>query len=135
MRGAFLFIHMDTDFEIYDGKTFKDLCRDIYDRSEQKKDNIDLLISELRPYIKSLDDAVQMVPHIQGYLEIGVKNDEQLVKLAQVAQRLQTAKMEKGGDSLLSESEKEALMKEIKDVASEVKQPIPAPPTGSQPQR
>ena len=122
---------IDGNFEVFEGTTFQDLCREIYDRSEQKKDNIDLLISELRPYIKSLDDAVQMVPHIQGYLEIGVKNDEQLVKLAQVAQRLQTAKMEQGGDTLLSETEKDAIMNEIKEVATTVKAPVPAPPSGS----
>lgn len=115
----------DGNFEIFTGTTFQDLCREIYARSEQKKDNIDLLISELRPYIKSLDDAVQMVPHIQKYFEIGVKNDEQLVKLAQVAQRLQAAKMEQGGDTLLSDIEKEELMKEIKEVATEVKKPVP----------
>ena len=116
----------DIEFEVFDGKSFSGLCKDIYDRSENKKDQLDLLISELRPYIKSLDDAVQMVPLIQGYLEVGVRNDEQLVKLAQVAQRLQTAKMERGGgDALLTDAEKEALWKEVKEVAAEVKAPIP----------
>lgn len=117
---------MENDFEIFDGKSFKQLCNDIYDRSEQKKENLDLLISELRPLVRSLDDAVQVVPLIQGYLEIAVRNDEQLVKLAQVAQRLQTAQLEKGGGTLLSETEKEALWKEVKDAAKEVSEPIPS---------
>lgn len=115
----------ENDFEIFDGKSFKQLCSDIYERSEQKKENLDLLISELRPLVRNLDDAVQVVPLIQGYLEIAVRNDEQLVKLAQVAQRLQTAQLEKGGATLLSETEKEALWKEVKDAAKEVSDPIP----------
>jgi len=115
---------METDFDIFDGKTFKDLCKDIYDRSEQKKENIEFLINELRPLIKNIDDAIQLVPQIQGYLQISVKNDEQLVKLAQVSQRLQSAKIERGGGELLTEEEKNELWKEVKTLTSEVNIPI-----------
>lgn len=115
----------DNDFEIFEGKSFKNLCSDIYDRSENKHEQLDLLISELRPMIRSIDDAQQIVPLIQGYLEISVRNDEQLVKLAQVVQRLQTSKMEGGSGPLLTEAEKEQLWKEVKEVTSEVQTPIP----------
>lgn len=115
----------DNNFDIFDGKTFKELCKDIYDRSEQKKENLDLLMSELRPLVNNIDDAIQIVPLIQGYLEIAVRNDEQLVKLAQVTQRLQMAQLEKGGDTLLTEAEKDALWKEVKSAAHEVSAPIP----------
>lgn len=115
----------DNDFEIFDGKTFRGLCSDIYSRSEKKKESIDLLIGELRPLVKNIDDAIQVVPLIQGYLEIAVKNDEQLVKLAQVTQRLQSIQIEKGGGALLSDLEKEELWKEIKDASEIVSFPIP----------
>jgi len=115
----------DNDFEIFEGKSFKNLCNDIYDRSDNKHEQLDLLISELRPMVRSIDDAREVVPLIQGYLEISVRNDEQLVKLAQVVQRLQTAKMEGGTGQLLTEAEKEQLWKEVKDVTDEVKTPIP----------
>ena len=115
----------NADFEIFDGKSFKNVCKDIYERSEQKKEAIDLLISELRPMVRSVDDAIQIVPLIHKYLEVGVKNDEQLVKLAQVAQKLQTAHTEGGMGALLSEAEKEQLWKEVKEVTTEVKTPIP----------
>jgi hypothetical protein len=75
--------------------------------------------------VRSIDDAISVVPLIQGYLEISVRNDEQLVKLAQVVQRLQNVKVEGGTGALLSEAEKEQLWKEVKDVAVEVKSPIP----------
>lgn len=116
---------MDNEFEVFEGKAFKELCKDIYDRSENKHEQLDLLISELRPMVRNIDDAQQIVPLIQGYLEISVRNDEQLVKLAQVVQRLQNAKVEGGTGSVLTEAEKEQLWKEVKEVTDEVKTPIP----------
>lgn len=116
---------MDNEFEVFEGKAFKDLCKDIYGRSENKHEQLDLLIAELRPLIKNIDDAQQVVPLIQGYLEVGVRNDEQLVKLAQVVQRMQTAKVEGGTGIALTEAEKEQLWKEVKEVTQEVNTPIP----------
>jgi chaperonin GroEL (HSP60 family) len=112
---------MIDDFELFEGKSFKDLCEDIYDRSEKKKDQLELLISELRPLVRNIEDAIQIVPQIQKYLEISVKNDEQLVKLAAIGQRLQATKIEKSGDGLLSEEEKDALWKEVQEVQHEVR--------------
>lgn len=115
---------MSEDFEIFENKSFKGLCKDIYDRSEHKKDQIDLLISELRPLVRNVGDAIQVVPQIRGYLDVSVKNDEQLVKLAAILQRLQTAKLEKGGGELLSDAEKEELWREVKEVSQEVQTPV-----------
>jgi hypothetical protein len=115
---------MNEDFEIFEGKSFKGLCKDIYDRSEHKKDQIDILISELRPLVRNVDDAIQVVPQIRGYLDVSVKNDEQLVKLAAIIQRLQTVKIEKGGGELLTDAEKEELWKEVKEVSQEIQKPV-----------
>ncbi len=116
---------MDNEFEVFEGKSFQNLCKDIYERSDNKKEQLDLLIGELRPLVRNIDDAQQIVPLIQGYLEISVRNDEQLVKLAQVVQRLQNAKLEGGSGPLLSEAEKDQLWKEVQEVTNEVKTPIP----------
>lgn len=116
---------MDNDFEIFEGKTFTSLCKDIYDRSDNKHEQLDLLISELRPLVKDVDDAIQVVPLIQGYLEVSVRNDEQLVKLSQVVQKLQNAKLVGGSGTILSDAEKEQLWQEVKAVTTEVKTPIP----------
>jgi len=55
-------------------------------------------------------------------LEINVKNDEQLVKLATVVQRLIAAETRGGSDSEfgLSDSEKEQLLKSIDDVVVDI---------------
>jgi hypothetical protein len=106
---------MNLNFEIYKGKHFSGLCKDIVKNSENKKDQIDILISELRTLIKTVNDAVIIVPLIKDYYDVGIKNDEQLVKLASVVQRL-VAKGEASGegtDMVLSEIELKQLMEEV----------------------
>lgn len=109
------------DYEIYNGKSFKDLCKDIVLRSEDKKSQIELLISELRPLVKNVNDALVIVPLIAEYLEVGVKNDEQLCRLAAVIQRLQAAAIENSESGLgLSAQEIEQLQKEIEETTKNV---------------
>jgi hypothetical protein len=106
---------MDLNFEIYKGKNFSGLCKDIVKNSENKKDQIDILISELRSLIKTINDATIIVPMIKDYYDVGIKNDEQLVKLASVVQRL-VAKGEASGEGssmILSEDERKQLMEEV----------------------
>ena len=103
----------DLDFEVYEGKTFKELCKEIVERSVSKKDQLDTLIGDLRTLIKGPNDVGQFMPRIKELLEVGVKNDEQHIKLAAVVQRISSAQIiATGGDEIgLSEKEKENLMK------------------------
>jgi len=110
---------MNTNFEIYKGKNFSNLCKDIVKNSESKKDQIEILISELRGLIKTVNDAIIIVPLIKDYFDVGVKNDEQLVKLASIVQRL-VSKSENnagGGDLILSDEERKQLMDEVVSIA------------------
>ena len=74
--------------ELFEGKTLSDLFKEIYDNSADKRTQIRELVASLSPLIQGIGDATILVPLIKEYLEIGVKNDEQLVKLAQIVQRL-----------------------------------------------
>jgi len=123
------------DFELFDGKTFKDICKDIVSRSDAKKDQIDTIIGDLRTLIKGPNDVSMFIPRIKELLEVGVKNDEQLIKLAAVIQRIQSSQIEAtGGDSIgLSEEEKAKLLeqhmedvqKNLKSIQKETATPIP----------
>ena len=112
---------MSNDNEIFKGKTFQDLTKDIYDNTINKKKQIDLLISEIHGFITTIDDVVLVAPIIKEYMEIAVKNDEHLVKLAGVLQRI-VSKSQGGTDEtmLLSESEKEELMGTLQDVVEDL---------------
>ena len=111
---------MDFDIEIFKGKSFSDLMKDIYSNSSKKDRQINLLIGELRPLIKNVGDATVIVPLIKEYLEVGVKNDEHLVKLAAVVQRLVSTnnrvQSETGQSWILSEEEKKQLMGELDEI-------------------
>ena len=105
------------DMEIFSNKNFSDLLKDIYDNSKKKDRQINLLISELKQLIKNTSDASMVVPMIKEYLEVGVKNDEHLVKLAAIVQRIVSNSTSNSDESgLISEEEKEQLLKQLSDL-------------------
>jgi hypothetical protein len=98
---------------------------DIYHNSKKKERQINTLIQELQPLIKNLGDATVIVPLIKEYLEVSVKNDDALVKLAAIVQRLVTSGNKPGDESSggefgLSEEEKAALLKEAESTLKEI---------------
>jgi hypothetical protein len=110
---------METDFELFDGKSFKDLCKDIVTNQSNRKEQIEVFIGDLRPMIKTINDAMQVVPLIKQYIDSGIANDEHLVKLAQICQRIMAiqANVEANGGSYgLSEAEKKELMATINEI-------------------
>lgn len=106
---------MGFDTEIFGSKKFSDLLKDIYDNQKKKDRQINLLIADLKPLITGINDAAILVPVIKDYMEVSVKNDEHLVKLAAVVQRMVSNKNEEG-NSFLTDEEKDALLKEIKSI-------------------
>ena len=107
---------MKSKDEIFDGKTFQDLTKDIYDNQKNKKLQLDLLIQEIHGMIQTLDDAGMVAPLIKELFDVAVKNDEHLVKLAGVYQRI-LAKSSSGDEEsmLLSDSEKEDLINALQE--------------------
>lgn len=87
---------MGLDTTIFGKKTVSDVLKEIYDNSKDKKSQINSLIVELKPLIDNIGDATLVVPMIKEYLEVGVKNDEHLIKMVALVQRLEGGK---GGDS------------------------------------
>ena len=91
---------------IFGKKKFSDILGEIYDNQKKKENQISGLISELKPLVSDIGDATLIVPLIKDYLEIGVRNDEQLIKMATIVQR---ALNNNGGEDALgiTEAEKE----------------------------
>ena len=109
--------------EIFEGKTFQDLTKDIYENTTKRKTQIDLLISEIHGFITTIDDVVMVAPIIKEYMDTGVKNDEHLVKLAGVLQRIISKSQGESDESmLLSDSEKEELMGTLQDTVNDLEQ-------------
>jgi len=114
---------MSNDCEIFKGKTLSDVFKDIYDNSHTNKKQLEVLMKEVVGFIKDGDTAVQIIPMLKEYLEINVKNDEQLVKLATIVQRITAAEKRATSDDSefgLSEAEKEQLMNAIESDVQEL---------------
>ena len=114
---------MANDYEIFEGKTLSDVFKDIYDNSKTNKQQLEVLMKEVVGFIKDGDTAVQIIPMLKEYLEINVKNDEQLVKLATIVQRITAAekRVSDSGDEFgLSENEKKQLMDAIESDVQEL---------------
>lgn len=78
---------MNLDFELYDGKKYSDLVQDVVKNHKSKQSQIKTLINQLTEMVDDAGTAVIMVPLIKEYLEIDVKNDDALVKLASILQK------------------------------------------------
>lgn len=99
-----------TEDKIFEGKSFEGLLKDIYDNSAKKEKQINELILQLQPMIKNMGDATILVPIIKEYLEVSVKNDEHLIKMAAIVQRAMTRDDSGKSEGLLTESEKRQLL-------------------------
>ena len=103
---------MDKNDEIFKGTTFSDLMSDVYHNSKKKDRQINQLIAQLQPLIKNASDATIIVPLIKEYLDVAVKNDDHLVKLTAIVQRyISTKQTISGADGLLSDEEKQQLLR------------------------
>ena len=112
---------MSDNNEIFEGKTFQDLTKDIYENTTKRKVQIDLLISEIHGFITTIDDVVMVAPIIKEYMDTAVRNDEHLVKLAGVLQRIISKSTGSDEESmLLSDSEKEELMSTLQDTVDDL---------------
>ena len=113
---------MANDYEIFEGKSLSDLFKDIYDNTKRNKKQLEVLMQEVVGFIKDGDTAVQIIPMLKEYLEINVKNDDQLVKVAAIVQRMIATESRGSSEDefSLSDSEKEQLMAAVEDVANDV---------------
>ena len=105
---------------IFDDKSFGDLLKEIHGNQKKKSTQIASMIAELRPLITSLGDATVVVPLIKEYMEISVKNDDQLIKMAAIVQRLSTSSSTGGDGGLLTEDEMAQLQELTEEIAKTV---------------
>ena len=113
---------MANDYEIFKGKSLSDLFEDIYKNTERNKTQLEVLMKEVTSFIKDGDTAVQIIPMLKEYLEINVKNDDQLVKMAAIVQRIISSENKGSSEDEfgLSDAEKEQLLTAVEEVASDV---------------
>lgn len=110
------------DIKLFGNTTYEDLIKDIYKKSSNKDLQITSIIAKLAEQIKSDPQFASVIlPSLVEYEEASIKNNEQLIKLAGVIQRFFAKGAENNGDSsdLLSDSDKEMILKELKVIKQE----------------
>ena len=113
---------MSLDKEIFKGKTLSDLFGEIYDNSKDTRSQVQGLIRELKPLIENIGDATLIVPMIKEYMEIGVKNDDALIKMATIVQRIVSAEAKGEAASEFDFSDLQDLLEESNQLEAEVKE-------------
>ena len=108
---------------LFDNKSFSDLLKEIHSNQNKKKKQLASLIAELKPLVQTLGDATVVVPLIKEYMEISVKNDDQLIKMAAIVQRLSTGTTNTGDGGLLTEEEMAQLQEITEEIAKTVEEP------------
>jgi hypothetical protein len=112
---------MSIDFELFPGKNLSGLFEDIYNNQITKKRHISELIAEMRKTIRHAGDMAVIGPILNDLIDSSVRNDDQLIKLATIAQRIMLANQKNDGeDGFLSAAEREQLLAEIEEVQEEV---------------
>ena len=103
------------DKVVFGKKKFSDLLEEIYNNQKRRESQVSALISELKPMVSDIGDATLIVPLIKEYLEIGVKNDDALIKMTTLVQRALNNTAEDGGLGI-SDEEKSQLLDEIEKI-------------------
>jgi hypothetical protein len=112
---------MANEFQLFDGKNLSSLFKDIYENQQAKKKNISEMIESLRKLIRNVGEATVLAPIIKDLIDSSIKNDDHLIKLANIAQRLASAEAKGiGEDGWLSETEKAQLLQDMEDTINEV---------------
>jgi hypothetical protein len=112
---------MASEFQLFDGKNLSSLFKDIYENQQAKKKNISEMIESLRKLIRNVGEATVLAPIIRDLIDSSIKNDDHLIKLATIAQRLAAAEAKGiGEDGWLSEAEKAQLVGDMEDTINEI---------------
>jgi hypothetical protein len=109
---------------LFGKKTFADLLKEIHTNSSSKEKEIKSLIEGLKPFINSAGDAVIIVPLIKDYLDVSVKNDDLLIKMAGIVQRAMNSSASEDS-MLISDAEKEMLFESIQQLNTKSEEEVP----------
>jgi len=108
-----------TQVNLFGKKTFADLLKEIHTNQKDKEVQLRSLIEGLKPLITDPGEATMIVPLIKEYMELAIKNDDALIKMAGIVQRAMNSKMA-DTDEILSDDDKEMLFASLQELDTKV---------------
>ena len=108
------------DVTIFGNTSLSDLFKQIHKNNKDIDKQIGEFIDTMKPMATSnAGSAVMLMPTVKDLIDVNVKNNEQLIKMAAIAQRASSTSSSQ--ESLIDMSEIEALLAEQKDIQDEGK--------------
>tara|TARA_B100000131_G_scaffold318750_1_gene363251 strand:- start:3659 stop:4036 length:378 start_codon:yes stop_codon:yes gene_type:complete len=116
---------MSTDYKVFDNVTLSDLFKKINDNSERNKIQIETIIQDMMVFIKDPRSAAELFPMISDFMEANIRNDELLVKLGAVVQRVMQSDSKNGADEFgLTDKEKEDILSKINKATESIQSEV-----------
>ena len=104
------------DVTVFGNTSLSDLFKQIHKNNKDIDKKIEEFIDTMKPMATAnVGNATNLMPVVKDLIDVNVKNNEQLVKMAAIAQRAATSNTNSGTD-LIDMSEIEALLSEQKEV-------------------
>jgi len=120
------------DVSVFDGMSLSDLFKKIHKNNKDIDKQIGEFIDIMKPMATTnAGSAVMLMPTVKDLIDVNVKNNEQLIKMAAIAQRAVSSNSS-SADSLIDMSEIEALLAEQKDIQEEGKKLLEQAPKTQQ---
>jgi hypothetical protein len=104
------------DVTVFDGMSLSDLFKKIHKNNKDIDKQIGEFIDTMKPMATAnAGSATMLMPTVKDLIDVNVKNNEQLIKMAAIAQRAASSNSNSGNE-LIDMSEIEALLAEQKEV-------------------
>jgi len=84
---------MDYNKEIFKGKTIAKLMEEAYKDKNDKSSQLRSMINQLKDLINDGGDAVMMVPLIKEYMDLLIKNDDTIIKILTIIQKIEAVSL------------------------------------------
>jgi hypothetical protein len=104
------------DINVFGNTSLSDLFKQIHKNNKDIDKKIEDFIETMKPMATAnVGNATNLMPVVKDLIDVNVKNNEQLVKMAGIAQRAATTSAN-SGDELINMDEIHALLEEQKQV-------------------
>ena len=107
---------------LFGKKSFSDLLKEIHNNQKDKEVQLRSLIEGLKPLITDPGEATMIVPLIKEYMELAIKNDDALIKMAGIVQRAMNSKAA-DSEELLTDEDKEMLFSSLQELDNKIEIP------------
>jgi len=101
------------DVQIFGKTSLSDLFKQIHKNNKDIDSQINGLILTMQPFVNNAGSAVMLMPIVKDLIDVNVKNNDQLVRMAAIAQRAANS-VSKESESFIDQDEIAQILNEQK---------------------